>query len=89
MAFREDHQALEIANASVYGLNAGVFTQSINRAIQAGYALSARVHQTGSWALDAAAFGGSKQSGLGREGTVSGLEEITQVKSIVFRNALG
>jgi succinate-semialdehyde dehydrogenase / glutarate-semialdehyde dehydrogenase len=91
ISFKEDQQALEIANASVYGLNAGVFTQSINRAIQAGYALESGtvcVNGAGLYHPDAAAFGGFKQSGLGREGTLSGLEEMTQIKSIVFRNAL-
>ncbi len=91
ISFKEDHQAIEIANASVYGLNAGVFTNNINRAIRAGYQIESGtvcVNGAGLYHPDAAAFGGFKQSGLGREGTISGLEEMTQVKSIVFRNAL-
>lgn len=89
--FREDQEAIEIANASVYGLNAGVFTNDVNRAIQAGFQIESGmvcINGAGLYHPDAAAFGGFKQSGLGREGSVSGLQEMTQVKSIVFRNAL-
>ena len=91
IGFKDDAEAIEIANASVYGLNAGVFTNNINRALQAGYAIESGtvcINGAGLYHPDAAAFGGYKQSGLGREGTITGLEEMTQIKSIVFRNAL-
>ena len=91
ISFKQDREAIEIANASIYGLNAGVFTNNINRAIQAGYQIESGtvcVNGAGLYHPDAAAFGGFKQSGLGREGTLTGLEEMTQTKTIVFRNAL-
>jgi succinate-semialdehyde dehydrogenase / glutarate-semialdehyde dehydrogenase len=91
ISFKTDQEAIEIANASIYGLNAGVFTNNINRAIQAGYQIESGtvcINGAGLYHPDAAAFGGYKQSGLGREGTLTGLDEMTQIKSIVFRNAL-
>lgn len=89
--FKEDREAIEIANASIYGLNAGVFTKNLNRAIRAGYSVESGtvcINGAGLYHPDAAAFGGYKQSGIGREGTIHGLEEMTQIKSVVFRNAL-
>src|SRR5690606_22564226 len=67
--FKDDEEALEIANDTLYGLGAGVWTRNINkayrfgRAIQAGRVWTNTYHQYPAHA----AFGGYKKSGIGRE----------------------
>jgi succinate-semialdehyde dehydrogenase/glutarate-semialdehyde dehydrogenase len=84
--------AIDIANASQFGLNAAVFTSDLNRAIDAGRRIKAgivSVNGGNTYRPDVAAFGGYKKSGLGREGIAYTLDEFTQVKSIVLRGVLG
>ena len=80
----EDH-AIEIANDTVYGLNASVFTNDADRA----YAVARRLRSgtVGHNALRTElnlAFGGFKQSGLGREGGTEGLRSYLETKVIVL-----
>lgn len=92
ISFKSDNEAVEIANNSIYGLSGSVFTQDMRRAFNTSYRLqtgSVAVNGTGLYRPDVAAFGGYKQSGLGREGLSVTLEELTQVKNITFRNILG
>jgi succinate-semialdehyde dehydrogenase/glutarate-semialdehyde dehydrogenase len=89
--FQTDNEAVQIANNSIYGLNASVFTKDINRATTVSFGIESgvvAVNGTGLYRPDAAAFGGYKMSGLGREGLTVTLEEVTQIKTVVFRNAL-
>ncbi len=46
------------------------------------------VNNTGTYRPDVAFFGGYKMSGLGREGLIGALEEVTQTKSVAIRNGL-
>jgi len=83
--------AIEIANASQFGLNAAVFTNDVTQAIRAGRRIKAgivSVNGGNTYRPDVAAFGGYKKSGLGREGVAYTLDEFTQVKSIVLRGVL-
>ncbi|CAI8774187.1 3-succinoylsemialdehyde-pyridine dehydrogenase [Pseudomonas sp. IT-347P] len=85
IAYDSDEQAIEIANASVYGLQAYVFSQQPERARR----LAARL-EVGSVLINRIApellapFGGLKQSGVGREFGVFGLESYLEPKSIVM-----
>jgi len=85
IAAESDEQAVEIANDSPYGLNAAVFTNDIERA----YALARRL-RTGTVGHNALrldfsiAFGGFKQSGVGREGGVEGLYPYLETKTILL-----
>lgn len=91
IGFSSDEEAVRIANNSIYGLNASLFTKDLNRAINASFGIESglvAVNGTGLYRPDAAQFGGYKMSGLGREGLTITLEELTQVKTVVFRNAL-
>ena len=84
-------EAVEIANQSVYGLEASIISDKPYEAI----ALAARL-QAGTIVINGAGtyrhmdmpFGGYKQSGIGREGIMVTLEEFSQVKSYVLKRAL-
>ncbi|MNP53096.1 3-succinoylsemialdehyde-pyridine dehydrogenase [compost metagenome] len=84
IAYDSQEQAIDIANASIYGLQAYVFSRQPERA----RSLAARL-QAGSVLINRIApellapFGGVKQSGVGREFGVFGLEAFLEAKSIV------
>lgn len=91
ITFDSDEEAIQIANSSCYGLNASVFTRDLNRALQMSYQIESgivAVNNTGTYRPDVAFFGGYKMSGLGREGLIGALEEVTQMKSVAIRNCL-
>lgn len=77
VTFTDEDQAVRLANSTEYGLVAYVFTKDLNRGLRMGERL-----ETGMLGLNAgvvsnaaAPFGGVKQSGLGREGGVEGIDE--------------
>ena len=80
MTFRTPHEAVELANNTVYGLAASVWSESINVALHVAAQLKAGVVWVNSTNLfDAAAgFGGYKESGYGREGGREGLYEYLE-----------
>ena len=82
--FKTEAEALEIANDTLYGLGAGVWTRDINRAYRFGRGIKAgRVWTNCYHAYPAhAAFGGYKQSGIGREECLDELLAFTQEKHI-------
>lgn len=89
--FSTDDEAVSIANSSIYGLSASVFTENINRAVNMGYKIESGtvvINNTGNYRPDYSFFGGYKMSGIGREGLIGALEEATQIKSVVIRNGL-
>lgn len=78
-------QALEIANDTVFGLNASVYTNDIDRAYQFARELrSGTVGQNAVRADATIAFGGFKQSGIGREGGKEGLLPFLETKTIIL-----
>lgn len=85
-----EEQAIAMANDSIYGLNAAVFTRDAERAMQV-----ARQLRTGTVGHNASrydfsiGFGGFKQSGIGREGGASGLEAFLESKTVVLDQAIG
>ena len=83
--FKDEAEALEIANDTLYGLGAGVWTRDNNLAFRMGKAIQAgRVWVNCYHDYSAhAAFGGYKQSGNGREWGVYGLEEFLESKAVV------
>ena len=76
-----------MANYTQYGLQAGVFTQDINRAkravknIEAGTVL---VNKQPTFRTDNMPFGGFKMSGMGKEGVKYALEDMTRTKMVVI-----
>ncbi len=80
----EDH-AIEIANDTPFGLNAAVFTNDADRAFRAARQLrSGTVGHNGMRTDFTIAFGGFKQSGIGREGGTEGLLPFLETKTIVL-----
>ena len=84
-------EAVKIANASQYGLNGGVISNDINKAMQVALRLECGVtviNGSGCYRTDDIAFGGYKMSGLGREGMSYTLEEMTQIKTVAMKNVI-
>lgn len=83
--FKTDEEALEIANDTLYGLGAGVWTRNGNLAFRAGKAIKAgRVWTNCYHAYPAhAAFGGYKESGIGRETHKVMLDHYQQTKNLL------
>jgi aldehyde dehydrogenase (NAD+) len=87
MTFRTPKEAVELANNTVYGLAASVWSESINVALQTAAQIKAGVVWVNSTNLfDAACgFGGYRESGYGREGGKEGLREYLEL--VWFRKA--
>jgi len=83
MRFTDEAHALALANATPYGLAAYFFTQDLRRSWRFGEALEFGMVglNTGIISMEVAPFGGIKQSGLGREGSLYGLDEYLEVKA--------
>jgi acyl-CoA reductase-like NAD-dependent aldehyde dehydrogenase len=86
--FDDFDRALAIVNDSKYGLQAGVFTRDIVKIqkawdeLQVGGVL---INEIPSWRADQMPYGGSKDSGLGREGLRWAIESMTEVRLLVIR----
>lgn len=81
-------EAIALANASRYGLQAGVFTRDIGRIAQAFDRLEVGgvlINQAPTFRTDNQPYGGVKDSGFGREGVRSAMEEMTELKTLVVR----
>ena len=83
--FKDDAEALEIANDSLYGLGSGVWTRDINRAYHFGRGIEAGRVWTNCYHLYPAhaAFGGYKKSGIGRETHKMMLDHYQQTKNML------
>jgi aldehyde dehydrogenase len=83
--FKTDEEALEIANDTLYGLGAGIWSRNVNTCYRFGRAIKAgRVWTNCYHAYPAhAAFGGYKQSGIGRENHLMMLNHYQQTKNLL------
>ncbi|WP_029266268.1 acetaldehyde dehydrogenase ExaC [Virgibacillus alimentarius] len=85
-SFKDDAEAMEVANDTLYGLGAGIWTRNINtayrfgRGIQAGRVWTNCYHQYPAHA----AFGGYKKSGIGRENHLMMLDHYQQTKNLLI-----
>lgn len=80
-------EALDMADASVYGLQAGIYTNDINKAFQAVKRLDVGgviINDVPTFRVDHMPYGGNKESGLGREGIRYAMEEMTNIKFVCF-----
>jgi aldehyde dehydrogenase len=92
--FKDEDEAMAIANDTLYGLGAGVWTRDINRAYKFGRGIQAGRVWTNCYHLYPAhaAFGGYKQSGVGRENHKMMLDHYQQTKNQLISyspNAMG
>ena len=87
--FKDEDEAVEIANDTPYGLAAGLWTESIRRAISVSDRLQAGTIWVNTYRAISylAPFGGYKRSGLGRESGIEGIREYLQVKSVMINNS--
>lgn len=85
--YQDFAEALHGVNNSPYGLQAGVFTQNINRIFQAYRELevgAVLANEIPTWRADHMPYGGVKDSGLGREGVQYAMQELTEPKLLVL-----
>lgn len=83
LTFKEPEEALKIANDSIYGLQASVWTRDINKAHQVARKLKAgtvNVNNTDGGDITVP-FGGYKQSGIGRDKSLHAYDKYTQLKT--------
>ncbi len=87
MPFDTDEEALELANSTVYGLSATVWTENLSRAHKMARELDAGIVWVNTWLLRdlRTPFGGVKQSGVGREGGYHALNFFTEPKNICIK----
>lgn len=85
--FDTEAEVIALANDTSYGLAATVWTENTSRATRVAEAMDVGLVWVNSWFLRdlRTAFGGAKQSGIGREGGVHGLEFYTELKNICIK----
>jgi betaine-aldehyde dehydrogenase len=84
LSFDDETEVLRRANATPFGLAAGIFTRDLARAHRMAARLDAGVCWINNYNVTPieAPFGGNKQSGIGRENGVAAIEHYTQLKSV-------
>jgi acyl-CoA reductase-like NAD-dependent aldehyde dehydrogenase len=90
-SFNDFEDALAHVNNSRYGLQAGVFTRDITRIQKAWDELvvgGVMINEVPSFRVDHMPYGGSKDSGLGREGLRWAIESMTEVRMLVIRSPM-
>lgn len=87
MPFDSEDEAIELANSTNYGLSATVWTENISRSQRVARALDAGIVWVNTWLLRdlRTAFGGVKNSGMGREGGRYALDFFTEAKNICIK----
>lgn len=85
--FDNEDEVVGLANNTHYGLSATIWTENTSRAVRVAEQMEAGIVWINSWFLRdlRTAFGGAKQSGIGREGGVHGLEFYTELKNICIK----
>ncbi|MDN6275869.1 acetaldehyde dehydrogenase ExaC [Psychrobacter sp.] len=83
--FKDDDEAMSIANDTLYGLGAGVWTRSVHKAYRFGRGIQAGRVWTNCYHIypSHSAFGGYKQSGIGRENHLMMLDHYQQTKNML------
>jgi betaine-aldehyde dehydrogenase len=87
--FSDEHQAIEIANDTIYGLSGSIWTRDGAKALRVARAIDTGVLSINSntSVRVATPFGGFKQSGVGRELGPHALEHYTDVKNVFYATA--
>ncbi len=86
-AFREIQEAIDLANDVDYGLQAGVFTRDLATAHRIADSLNCggvMINDSSDYRIDAMPFGGTRGSGLGKEGVAHAIFEMTEAKTYCF-----
>jgi acyl-CoA reductase-like NAD-dependent aldehyde dehydrogenase len=80
-------EAISLANDSVYGLAAGIFTENVEWAMKFAREAEAgnlHINWGSQWRVDLMPYGGLKESGFGKEGPRYAVDEMTELKMVVF-----
>ncbi|PSL50578.1 glyceraldehyde-3-phosphate dehydrogenase (NADP+) [Salsuginibacillus halophilus] len=86
--FKSESEAVKKANGVNYGLQAGVFTNDLNRAMRMVHQLyvgGVMVNDSSDFRVDAMPFGGVKGSGIGREGVKASVNDMTEPRVVGFK----
>tara|TARA_R110002110_G_scaffold105212_1_gene264718 strand:- start:9172 stop:10632 length:1461 start_codon:yes stop_codon:yes gene_type:complete len=85
--FDTEEEVIELANDTTYGLAASVWTENVSRALRVSRQIDCGILWVNSWFLRdlRTPFGGTKHSGLGREGGVHSLEFYTELQNICIK----
>ena len=81
-------EAIELANGTRYGLQAGIFTANVKSALEAARRLEfggVTVNEAPTFRADQMPYGGVKDSGNTREGPAYAVRELTEERVIVFQ----
>jgi len=83
-AFRDEQEAIALANDTPYGLAGYFYSRDVGRIFRVAEALNVGIVgvNTGLISTEVAPFGGVKESGIGREGSKYGIEDWTELKYI-------
>ncbi len=84
-------EAIDKVNDSVYGLQAGVFSRDMGKALKAFNRIEAggvMINEVPTFRVDNFPYGGIKNSGFGREGVKYAVEEMTEIKIMVVDNVM-
>ncbi|MFP7297992.1 aldehyde dehydrogenase family protein [Neobacillus niacini] len=87
-SFQNFDDAIHFVNDSKYGLQAGIFTNDIHKALKAAKKLhvgGVMINEIPTFRVDQMPYGGVKMSGMGREGIKYAVEEMTELKLISFK----
>jgi acyl-CoA reductase-like NAD-dependent aldehyde dehydrogenase len=87
--FDDFDEVLRAINESRFGLQAGIFTHDLRRAMRAWDELEVGgvvINDVPSWRVDHMPYGGVKDSGLGREGVRFAIEDMTEIRLLVIRD---
>jgi acyl-CoA reductase-like NAD-dependent aldehyde dehydrogenase len=88
MKARDLCEAIDISNDSDMGLQAGVFTSDLNKALYAARRLEVggvMINEVPTFRVDHMPYGGIKGSGIGREGVRFAIREMTEMKMVAIR----
>jgi aminomuconate-semialdehyde/2-hydroxymuconate-6-semialdehyde dehydrogenase len=85
--FDTEEEVIALANDTRYGLAASVWSENVSKSHRVAQKLEAGIVWVNSWFLRdlRTAFGGAKESGIGREGGVHSLEFYTELKNICVK----
>ena len=85
--FDTEEEAVRLANATPYGLAAAIWTEDLSRAHRVAARMDVGICWVNSWFLRdlRTAFGGAKQSGIGREGGLHSLEFYTELSNVCIK----
>ena len=85
--FNNIDEAIALANDTIYGLAAGIFTENLEWAMKFArevHSGNLHINWGPQWRADLMPYGGLKESGFGKEGPRYAVEEMTELKMVVF-----